>query len=468
MSEYIALQIDYTKKLIKDITGKDVSDDRAFSHLLLKNFFDVDYIDQVDLVTDGANDGGIDFLSYDEEENKLCVCQAKYTEDLSYEQIINELNKMNDTIQNFKSANTGQYNELLKNALQNALDRLPDDNAYNIEFDVFTKSDIDVYSAKKKIENTQHGYSIDAISIISLDDIEKTIQRNMEAINTVHFEKIKLDRAKNYLEYESQDLRGIFCSVHSSSIIQLYNKYSSAGLFDLNIRRYIRNRLVDDGIKKTLDSDRSNFWFLNNGIIIACKDYNVDGDTVNLEYFSIVNGGQTTQLIGTYKGTNKDEFFIPCKIVASKNPEKEDFYTKIAEATNSQKPIYPRDLKSNSPEMLRLQRCLKHESIYLEIKRGFKPRAKFDYSIKNDELGQLILSFALQQPGTARYGKAKIFETGTYDKIFRVNYDKDFQKKAFLKDLIISSVSGLLLNKSSVLMPGKSPLPFIFISGIVR
>ena len=64
---------------------------------------------------------------------------------------------------------------------------------------------------------------------------------------------------------------------------------------------------------------RDNFWFLNNGIIIACTEFEPDGDTIKLHNFSIVNDGQTTQLIGTYKGTNTKEFYIPCKIVATKN-----------------------------------------------------------------------------------------------------------------------------------------------------
>lgn len=437
MSEIINSQISVAKERIKSITGKEPSSDRAFSHVLLKQFYDVDFIDQMELITDGSNDGGIDFLNYDEEDNKVSICQAKYTGSLSFEQVITELDKMCSTVHNFKASHTGSYNDRLKKALQNALDRLPDDYAENIEYVIFTTSPIDVNGVKKKIENTQHSFSIDTVSVYTLDDIERTIQRNQETLSTVSSEKIKLDRANNYLEYESDDLEGIFCSVLSSSIVQLYNKYSGAGLFDLNIRRYIRNKLVDTGINKTLDSDRDNFWFLNNGIIIACTDFDVDGDTVRLENFSIVNGGQTTQLIGTYKGTNTKEFYVPCKIVATKNDSKASyFYTKIAEATNSQKPIYPRDLKSNSPEMIRLSRWLKQENIYLEIKRGYKPTKKYNYIIKNDELGQIILSFALQQPGTARNGKVKIFEPGNYDRIFKVNYEKDASQKAFIKDII--------------------------------
>lgn len=437
MSEIINSQIAFVQEQIKIITGKSISDDRAFSHVILKYYYDVDYIDQIDLVTDGSNDGGIDFLFYNEEENKLMICQSKFKGALSYDDIIFELDKMFSTVQNFKKSHTGNYNDRVKKALQNAIDRLPDDNSDNIEYVVFTTAPIDINSAIKKIENTKHDFPIDAISLCPVDDIEKTIQQALETLNTVGYAKIKLDRPKNYLAYDSNDLDGIFCNVLSSSLIQLYNKYAGSGLFDLNIRRYIRHKLVDDGIKRTLEKDRENFWFLNNGIIIACTDFEVDGNTVILENFSIVNGGQTTQLIGTYKGSNTKEFYIPCKIVATKDDQKKEyFYTKIAEATNSQKPIYPRDLKSNSPEMLRFCRWLSNEKIYLEIKRGYKPTKKYDHYIKNDELGKIILSFALQQPGTARNGKSKIFEPVNYDKIFKVNYDKDASKKGFIIDLI--------------------------------
>lgn len=227
------------------------------------------------------------------------------------------------------------------------------------------------------------------------------------------------------------------CNVLSTSIIQLYNKYAGKGLFDLNIRKYIRNTLVDSGIKNTFDKDRENFWFLNNGIIIACQDFEIDGDTIRLYDFSIVNGGQTTTLISTYKGNNTKEFYVPCKIISTKDERAGTvFFTKIAEATNSQKPIYARDLKSNAPEMLTLKRLLEREDVFLEIKRGVKPNKNYKYTIKNDELAQLILSFAYQRPGTSRSGKQKIFDNELYSKLFKANYFDDPGKKGFLLDII--------------------------------
>lgn len=436
MNDLIKDNILSAQEEIKNLTGEAIQPERAFSHLLLKYRFDVNYADQIGLVTDGPNDGGIDFLYYDEEDAKVVLCQSKYTAELSFEDMIAELNKMQSTVQNFRRANTGIYNEILKQALQNAIDRLPEDNTDNFEYYIFTTASINVNRALKKIENTCSFY--ESVSIVTYDQIEKLIQQSLESLLTVEYEKVRIDSPNNFLEYESDDSKGIMCNVLSSSLISLYNKYAGKGLFDLNIRRYIKNTLVDNGINKTLDNNRSNFWFLNNGVIIACENYETDGDTVKLFKFSIVNGGQTTTLIGNYKGNNSQDFYIPCKIVATKDDAKsESFFTDIAEATNSQKPIYARDLKSNAPEMVRLHKWLKSHKIYLEIKRGYKPKFKPIISIKNDELGQLILSFALQKPGTSRSGKKTIFQNQTlYDQIYKVNYEKDESKKIFLLDLI--------------------------------
>lgn len=436
MSEIIKTEINIAKEEIKRLNQKTISDDRAFSHVLLKYYFDVNFYDQV--VTDGANDGGIDFLYYDEDEDKLIVCQAKYTESLSCEDINAEFNKMHSTVENFKRANTGMYNPILKQTLQNAIDQLPEDNSGNVEYRLFTIADINTDAIKSKIENLAPKYPLDSVIIDTITDIEQQIQKVQGTLSTVSEAKISIDKAKNYLEYESYDSRGIMCNVSSKSIIQLYNKFFSAGLFDLNIRKYIRNTLVDNGIKRTLNNNRDNFWFLNNGIIIACEDFTIDGNRIHLENFSIVNGGQTTHLIATHQGPNKNEFYLPCKIVATKDEKQASFFfTSIAEATNSQKPIFARDLKSNTPEMVRLSRWLKDESIYLEIKRGCKPEKGFKTKISNDELGQLILSFVYQKPGTSRSGKKAIFENqNIYKQIYQENYQKIPEKKQFIIDLI--------------------------------
>lgn len=440
--ELIENELRQIKLEVKEILKRDISDEQAFEFLSEELFclkerngynplFDIEMS-----ITNGPNDGGVDFVYYDEESSKVILGQCKYTKNLKLNDIITELNKMSTTVENFKISNTGIYNEKLRAELQNALDRLPDGDEGNVEYNIYTISDYDETSIMNKIEAEHNTYSKEMVNVYGKDEFITKIKEKVEKLNTIEEEfTINIDRANNFLTYSNSSADGIMVNMSSNSLIKMFNKYKDEGLLDMNIRKYVKNKMVDDGIKRTLDKDRSNFWFFNNGIIIACDDYYVDGNTVKIRGFSIVNGGQTTNRIGNYKGSNHEEFFIPCKIICINNKNK-NLFSKVAETTNSQKPIYPRDLKANSPEMKMLQSWLDKENIYLEIKRGEKKKNK-KYKIKNDELGQLILSFVYQQPGTARSGKKTIFDNNNYyNKLYKQNYEKDINKKKFITDLI--------------------------------
>ena len=440
--ELIENELRQIKLEVKEILKRDISNEQAFEFLSEELFclkerngynplFDIEMS-----ITNGSNDGGIDFVYYDEESSKVILGQCKYTEKLKLNDIITELNKMSTTVENFKISNTGIYNEKLRTELQNALDRLPDGDEGNVEYNIYTISDYDESSIMNKIEVEHNTYSKDMVNVYGKDEFITKKKEKVEKLNTIDEEfTINIDQANNYLAYSNSSADGIMVNMSSNSLIKMFNKYKDEGLIDMNIRKYVKNKIVNDGIKRTLDKDRSNFWFFNNGIIITCDDYYIDGNTVKIRGFSIVNGGQTTNRIGNYKGSNHEEFFIPCKIICINNKNK-NLFSKVAETTNSQKPIYPRDLKANSPEMKMLQSWLDKENIYLEIKRGEKKKNK-EYKIKNDELGQLILSFVYQQPGTARSGKKTIFDNNNYyNKLYKQNYEKDINKKKFITDLI--------------------------------
>ena len=423
-------------------SNKKVTDENAFEYLAMQFFcYKIKNIkpklyDIESSITNGPNDGGIDFVYYDDEESKVVLGQCKYTENMKLNDIISELNKMSSTVENFKKAYTGTYNKKLKTNLQNALDRLPDESVGNVEYCIFTTSDINQNDVTNKLHTENNLYSKDMVSVYGVSEINSQIKELIEKAKTVNEYKIEIDYPHNVLQYETDNVSGIMVNMSSESLVRMYDKFKDEGLFDLNIRKYIKNKTVDEGIKETLDKERDNFWFYNNGLTIACSEYVLDGNKVKLYDFSIVNGGQTTNRIGNYKGSNNDKFYLPCKIISIKNDDQK-LYSKIAEATNSQKPINPRDLKSNSPEMKMLQRWLGKEGVYLEIKRGEKKKLKNIKSIKNDELGQLLLSFGYQQPGTARSGKRNIFENKPlYNKLYRVNYEKDPNKKEFVLDLI--------------------------------
>ena len=81
---------------------------------------------------------------------------------------------------NFKKAHTGSYNDKLKRALQNAIDRLPEESPDNIEYVLFTTAPVNIEGAMKKIANTEHEFSTDAVVIFVSDDIDKFKRSKMK------------------------------------------------------------------------------------------------------------------------------------------------------------------------------------------------------------------------------------------------------------------------------------------------
>ncbi|MCT4776686.1 MULTISPECIES: AIPR family protein [Exiguobacterium] len=423
----------------------ELSEEQAFNVLMLqyysfkeadlqKNWHDIKL-----LITDGKDDGGVDAIYFDEDDSKIVLFQNKYSSLPSAQDAVSEISKVINTLENFMHGHTGSYNNKVQKLLQESLDRLSEDNEGNIEvvFSSFARLNED--KVKDRLMNIEERVAY--ITVFNDIQIEAMIEKLQLQHDLIIEDSIKIDEASNYLEYSNEELEGIFVNVSSRSVSSLYNKYNQKGLFNLNIRKYIRNKNVDDGITRSLNNNRQDFWFLNNGLTIACTDFTIDGDKIKLYNFSIVNGGQTTTLIGKYKGTNKDEFYIPCKIVSyGANKSLEDslhFFNNIAEATNSQKPIQPKDLKSNAPEMRSLQNLLKTKKVFLEIKRGEIIPRGMTSKVKNDELAQLIFSFVNQKPGTARSNKNALFNNNKfYKQIFNKKYSKDVDKADFLIDLI--------------------------------
>ena len=145
-NEIIKTELDSIKKIYKANKKDEISDEQAFELLALQFFcyktndLSASFYNIESSVTNGPNDGGIDFVYYNEDDNKVILGQCKYTESMQLNDIVSELNKMSSTVENFSKTNTGIYNQKLKKVLQNALDRLPDENAGNVEYWIFTTS----------------------------------------------------------------------------------------------------------------------------------------------------------------------------------------------------------------------------------------------------------------------------------------------------------------------------------------
>ena len=384
--------------------------------------------------TDGTGDGGIDFIYTDDEV--MYLIQGKSSENLTIEDISNVFYKIKNTVENFENESYAQYSKKLKSIYKNAYDGL--DNDKNIEFVLFTNTKLNESILKKidELKNKKEFSSFD-ITIYDKEDINRH-----EVISYSDRDLVEEDAIKIFLNNGNKNdmlaygENGIIVNVKATSIKSLYEKHSENGLFSYNLREHVADKSVDEGIEQTIKNDKDNFWFYNNGITIGCEDFRKDGDKIKLYNFSIINGAQTTTKLGKSKLIDgKHDFSLVCKSVKSDliSEETKNFISKISEASNSQKPIKLRDLKSNDLQQLKLERGAASNKypLAIEIKRGVKAknynkvREKWQ-RVTNEYIGQLILSCILQKPGLARNSKNTIFSSKKlYTQVFVRDHDFD-------------------------------------------
>lgn len=302
-------------------------------------------------------------------------------------------------------------------------------------------------------EHFPHG---PALRILFGDDIDYEVRNTEARFQFVPKGSLTLDSANNHCDYQEGDHRAMFVNVRAASLRRLWQTCASKGLLAQNLRYFVSLPRVDSAMLNTMRNVPQDFWYLNNGLTIVCKNFTLSGEKLVLRDFSIVNGGQTTHNIGTIEELPND-FALPCKVIALERRDRRplsdddqtDFIAEVCTATNSQKPIKAVDAVTNLREIRELRRALKASAspIYLISKRGEKIDATLYPKpwdrIKVQTLGQLFLSFLYQYPCTARNKTKELFENeALFALLFNYNDGKGFKYLPpieFVRDLLLLS-----------------------------
>lgn len=296
----------------------------------------------------------------------------------------------------------------------------------------FVPDDKERNKIRRNVEMMAMDDDTKSIEIIFGDDLLQTVEQNTAPFNCVESGELLLDKTNNILRY---DEKSFVCNISAKSLKDIWKKEGKRGLLALNLRYYIKTDSVDEKIESSIVERPENFWYLNNGIIIVCDDFRIQGNVLKLKKFSIVNGGQTTRMIGEVYF--EKDFYLVCKVVKSKYKDTDknnQFIADVAEASNTQKPIKAKDIIANRIEQRNLKTLLSANGIFIEIKRGEKCNTKeYPYKrnrTKNNELAQELYSFVHLKPGAARNNVSKILQQkDKYDVIFaKHSYDVKFYR----------------------------------------
>jgi len=423
METNIEFQINRLKEEHKAFS--DLKDYQLFTILCIQYYYYLESGSPFDpyhvkkALTDGASDGGIDAIFNDpsSENNDIVIVQSKFYNKTAVKEstVYTEFHKIVETLNNLSKNKVSQYSEKMVSGYRNAMNEMENDGKIKI---VFFTSD----NPKKKERNKIHksiekDFAKNEFDIFYEDEIKTQIDIIDNGKTFVDFDTLRIDDANNFLAYEDS----VIVNISAQSLQELSQRRGNA-LFGMNLRYHIKGPIVDNGIKNTIENDSSNFWYKNNGIIIICNRFTIDGKEIKLENFSIINGGQTT-----YKIQNADienDFYIQCKVIISKgdnDEEKHEFSNEIAEATNTQKPIKNSDLKANSYEQKQLKIRLKNEGVFYAQKKGEIAPKQFalQYEKTNlESVGKLGLAGILFMPGSARSNSKRMYQDDYYYPIF--------------------------------------------------
>lgn len=406
------------------------TDDFVFSALCLKNTFFknpvLNFTEDIILesIVDGRADGGVDILINDPnvETNDLVICQSKFYENISYDDVADAIHKMIDFYKNMDNGNYEAVNQTVQKRFLTLNSEIGDES--KIVFVFYTsasKNSIRIDRLNKIVKEEFKNDNKFELQVYFAKDLENEIKEAESRRPYVETGELIIDQPDNCLEYQEQ---AAICNISAYSLKTLYAIHST-DLLARNLRYYIKKKDIDDSINDTIKTSSETFWFKNNGITIICKDFVISGRRLKLQDFSIVNGGQTTTLIYKSDKVSKDvDFYLPCKvirIVGDTEDEKNQFSLEISKATNSQKAIKNIDLKANSPEQVRFANSMREAGVFYQTKRGETIPKDYKLDYLNSDLasvGKLCLAGIFQLPATSRSKPSILYTEQFYNPIF--------------------------------------------------
>lgn len=341
----------------------------------LRNISGLEYKELRNSIVDNFKDNGLDAILYSEKNNTLYICQSKFSQKGNSNIDKGETLKFLEGINDLLILNFSKFNEkvkTLKKDIEYAI------NSPNIRIEIilahsgnFLSSDIDLL-IREKIEALN---DTDEVIFYEEYNLIKAYNDLKEAVNG---EPINAEFDLSNWGIMDEPYKSYYGTISCGKIAEL-SENNTKRLFSKNLRSFIGINSINFDIVKSLLNNPQNFFYLNNGIVLLCKEviksaYNSgkrDVGKFTLKDVSIINGAQT---VGSIKyafakqpeKVNNSHVFI--KIISLENAPK-DFDKLITIASNTQNKIEKRDFISLDEEQNRLISEFYLSNLFYHVKR---------------------------------------------------------------------------------------------------
>lgn len=373
---------------------------RSIAALALIMMCGIDYDVAAQCVTDGYHDMGIDAVYNDTTQKKLFLVQSKWRKDGMGSISQEEANIFVEGIKRIINLDFAGCNKKLVAKQQEVAASIRDmDYQIEVIFCHTGNQNIGNYAFRPITEllgqvNEEDTTDLLVFTECKLQDIYEYLANGQNSDN------IMLDDVLlNNWGVVDSPFKAYYGTIPVSAVGEWYNQYGNR-LFAKNIRYYKGSTEVNQGIKEMLKKSPENFFYYNNGVKILCKKiikkavYSTSRDIglFSLEGVSLVNGAQTTGVIGSIFSENpraisSAKIFIQM-IDLGDADEKQ--VTQITKLSNTQNRIEGKDFASLDPNQERLRMELNLGGIQYLYKSG----AKIEDPERQISLDETIISQA--------------------------------------------------------------------------
>lgn len=238
------------------------------------------------------------------------------------------------------------------------------------------------------------------------------------------------------LKNDDDTTYAIAATVDAEELIRM-RKDNGYNIYHANFRFLLTAGIARPKMEATLKDpvERRNFWRYNNGVTISCRTVSEETQTkLRVDGLQVVNGLQTVETL--YDNRQHEDWLNGVRLLVRVIPTARDASPEadetaklleehIAEYSNSQTPIRPRDLRANDPVQIEIERIFSevYDLTYVRkvgLAPGRPPRQRVDMK----DAAQAALSFWHGLAQEAKTKSSLIFEKvtsappGYYEKVF--------------------------------------------------
>ena len=392
----------------------------------LRNLTGESYIDLRGFVTDGFHDNGIDAVYYSTTQNELYICQSKWIKKGTGGVDKGEILKFLKGIVDLLHLNFKDFNEKFKKHSANIENTILTANV-KIKI-VIAYSGDNLSKENKKLITDKVDEFNDTEEVIFFQEYNiKNAYSNLK--DSIDGEPINADIDLSDWGYTNEPYKSFYGTVNCGQIAELLQT-SNRRIYSKNIRSFIGLTGINNEIVNTLIKEPEKFFYLNNGIVLLCKEINKSPynsgkrelGKFHLTDLTVVNGAQTVGAINySFKKqpdkVNTAKVFV--KIISLENTP-EHFDKNITIASNTQNKIEKRDFVSLDIQQKRLINEFFLSGLKYHTKRDDKELVK---NFENYYFEEATISLACSKDDVdfSTYAKreiGKLWEDQSYSQLF--------------------------------------------------